>query len=159
MKLTIRLIRIRDKVVLGLSAFAIVFTLLLVMDLQMDLGYSGHHLIPSHARVRIGDPPGADTVYNNFRRKFLQRRANGSREQQASAAADAAAALDREKSVRSEATPTATATATTRKHESYPDLLDLLVNEASVDEGVARISGENRRYNPTIGDLRRVTAR
>lgn len=152
MKLTIRLIRIRDKLVLGLSAFAIVFTLLLVMDLQMDLGYSGHHLTPSHARIRVGDPADADSVYNNFRRKFLQR-GNGSREQ---ANGDTTPAV--EKSRKSELTPSSS---TMRKHDDFADLVDLVVNgyAMNVDEGVARISGENRKYNPTIGELKKMRPR
>lgn len=150
MKLTIRLIRIRDKLVLALSAFAILFTLLLVMDLQMDLGYSGHHLVPSHARVKLGDGPDADTVYNNFRRKFLQR-ANGSREQ-----ADATPGI--EKSGKGDTTPPSS---TLKKHDDFGDLVDLVVNGygMNVDEGVARISGEDHEYNPTIGELRKVAFR
>lgn len=150
MRLNVRLIRIRDKLVLCLSALAIVFTLLLVMDLQMDLGYSGHHLNPSHARVRIGDPPDADTVYNNFRRRFLQR-GNGSREQ---ANSDVTPIV--EKSRKSEVTPMSS---TMRKHDDFTDLVDLVVNgyAVNVDEGVARISGEDREYNPTIGELRKMT--
>lgn len=151
MKLTIRLIRIRDKLVLGLSAFAIVFTLLLVMDLQMDLGYSGHHLTPSHARVRVGDPPNANSVYNNFRRKFLQR-GNGSREQ---ANGDTTPVV--EKSGKSELTPSSS---TMRKYDDFADLMDLIVNGyANVDEGVARIDRGNREYNPTIGELKKVIPR
>lgn len=151
MKLTIKLIRIRDKLVLGLSAFAIVFTLLLVMDLQMDLGYSGHHLTPSHARVRVGDPPNADSVYNNFRRKFLQR-GNGSREQ---ANGDTTPVV--EKSGKSELT---SSSSTMRKHDDFADLMDLIVNGyANIDEGVARIDRGNRKYNPTIGELKKVIPR
>lgn len=152
MKLIVKLIRIRDKVVLGLSAFAILFTLLLVMDLQMDLGYSGHHLTPSHARVRVGDPPDADTVYNNFRRKFLQR-ANGSREQ---ANSDSTPVV--EKSGKSETIPPTT---TMKKHDDFADLVELVVNRfgANFDEGVVRVSGENHAYNPTIADVRKMAAR
>ncbi|XP_036139394.1 uncharacterized protein LOC105833721 isoform X1 [Monomorium pharaonis] len=149
MRLNVKFIRIRDKLVLCLSALAIVFTLLLVMDLQMDLGYSGHHLNPSHARIRIGDPPDADTVYNNFRRKFLQR-GNGSREQTNS---DVTPIV--EKSRKNEVMPLSS---TMRKHDDFTDLVNLMVNGAvNVDEGVARISGEDREYNPTIGELRKMT--
>lgn len=149
MRLNVRLIRVRDKLVLCLSALAIVFTLLLVMDLQMDLGYSGHHLNPSHARVRIGDSPDADTVYNNFRRRFLQR-GNGSREQ---ANSDVTPGIERSK--KNEVTPLSS---TMRKHDDFTDLMDLVVNgyAVNVDEGVARISGEDREYNPTIGELRKM---
>lgn len=152
MKLTVRLIRIRDKLVLGLSAFAIVFTLLLVMDLQMDLGYSGHHLIPSHARVKAGDPPNANSIYNNFRRKFLQR-GNGSREQ---ANSDTTPVV--EKSGKSELT---SSSSTMRKHDDFADLMDLIVDgyAMNIDEGVARIDKENREYNPTIGELKKMTPR
>lgn len=152
MKLTIRLIRIRDKLVLGLSAFAIVFTLLLVMDLQMDLGYSGHHLTPSHARVRVGDPPNADSVYNNFRRKFLQR-GNGSREQ---ANGDTTPVI--EKSGKNELI---SSSSTMRKHDDFADLTDLVANgyAMNIDEGVAIIDRENREYNPTIGELKKVIPR
>ncbi|XP_020284605.1 extracellular serine/threonine protein CG31145 [Pseudomyrmex gracilis] len=152
MKLIVKLIRIRDKVVLGLSAFAILFTLLLVMDLQMDLGYSGHHLTPSHARVRVGDPPDADTVYNNFRRKFLQR-ANGSREQ---ANSDSTPVV--EKSGKSETIPPTT---TMKKHDDFADLVGLVVNKfgANFDEGVVRVSGEDHAYNPTIANVRKMAAR
>lgn len=145
-RMKLKMIRIRDKFVLALSAFAILFTLLLVMDLQMDLGYSGHHLVASHARVKLGDRP--DTVYNNFRRRFLQRM-NGSREQ-----ADATPGVV-EKSSRASTTPA-------RKHaDEFPDLVDLVVNGygVNVDEGVARISGEDHEYNPTIGELRKVAPR
>lgn len=155
MKLKVRLIRIRDRFVLALSAFAILFTLLLVMDLQMDLGYSGHHLVASHGRIKLGDQPDADTVYNNFRRKFLQRM-NGSREQ-----ADATPSIV-EKSGKADTTPppSSSSSSTARKDE-FPDLVDLVVNGygVNVDEGVARISGEDHEYNPTIGELRKVALR
>ncbi|KYN16726.1 hypothetical protein ALC57_11044 [Trachymyrmex cornetzi] len=149
MRLNVRLIRIRDKLVLCLSALAIVFTLLLVMDLQMDLGYSGHHLNPSHARVRIGDSPETDTVYNNFRRKFLQR-GNGSREQ---ANNDVTPIIEKSKK------SGVMSLSSIKKHDDFSDLMDLVVNgyAVNVDEGVAIISRENREYNPTIGELRKMT--
>lgn len=149
MRLNVRLIRIRDKLVLCLSALAIVFTLLLVMDLQMDLGYSGHHLNPSHARVRIGDPPETDTVYNNFRRKFLQR-GNGSREQTNN---DVTPIIEKSKK------SGVMTLSSIKKHDDFSDLMDLIVNgyAVNVDEGVAIISREDREYNPTIRELRKMT--
>ena len=62
-----RAIKLKQKMVVCLAGCAIVFTVLLVMDLQLDLGYSGHHLVPSHGRVRMAENPLRDTVYNNFR--------------------------------------------------------------------------------------------
>jgi hypothetical protein len=62
-----RLVRMKERLVIGLAAFTIAFTLLIVMDLQFDLGYSGHHLLPSHGRLKMSEDPQRDTVYNNFR--------------------------------------------------------------------------------------------
>ncbi|XP_031778010.1 extracellular serine/threonine protein CG31145 isoform X2 [Nasonia vitripennis] len=67
-KLAQRCVRLREKLIIGLAALAILFTILLVMDLQLDLGYSGHHLLPSHGRVKMSEDPERDTVYNNFRK-------------------------------------------------------------------------------------------
>lgn len=71
---------------IGLSASAVLVTLILVVDLQLDLGMSGQHLTPSHGRLKFGDngvdAPGS--AYNSFRKRFLQR-TNGSRESPATA--------------------------------------------------------------------------
>ncbi|KAK2576333.1 hypothetical protein KPH14_005694 [Odynerus spinipes] len=143
------MIRIRDKLVLGLSAFAILFTLLLVMDLQMDLGYSGHHLVPSHGRVRIGDDPNAETVYTSFRRKFLQR-VNASKEQYGSDASSATKDTSGYSKKYSGSDKS--------KHDDFADLVDIVTNGygVSADEGVVRISGEDHSHNPTLGELRNV---
>ncbi|OAD53395.1 hypothetical protein WN48_10273 [Eufriesea mexicana] len=156
MRFTIRMIRIRDKLMLGLSAFAILFTILLVMDLQMDLGYSGHHLVPSHGRVRVGDDPNTDTIYNNFRRKFLQR-LNASKEQ--SSGDVSGTTQNSAKESGSEARDSRTEK--TEVHDSFPDLVDIVVKSygVSVYEGVARISGEDHSYNPTLGELKKVSPR
>ncbi|KAG7210456.1 hypothetical protein KM043_011984 [Ampulex compressa] len=152
MKLT--RIRIRDRLMLALSIFAILFTLLLVMDLQMDLGYSGHHLVPSHGRVRMGDDPDVDTVYNSFRRKFLQR-VNGSREQVSGDVSGTTQSSVKDsngesrKDVRTEKPEV---------HDDFADLVELVVKGfgVNVDEGVARISGEDHTPNPTLGMLKNV---
>ncbi|XP_012255104.3 extracellular serine/threonine protein CG31145 [Athalia rosae] len=155
MKLAVRMIRLRERLILGLSAFAILFTLLLVVDLQMDLGYSGHHLVPSHGRVRVGDDPDQDTVYNNFRRKFLQRQ-NGSRE-------ISSFDMGGGSSVRGEKTADGNPAKYVKSekpevHDDFADLADLVVNGygVNVDEGVVRLSGEDYSYNPTMGELNHI---
>ena len=158
MKLTMRMIRIREKMIFGFSAFAILFTLLLVMDLQMDLGYSGHHLVPSHGRVRVGDEPNRDTVYNNFRRKFLQR-VNGSRE---FSGGDNSAATHSVKE--NEIVGSGSAAAKTEKtqvHDDFSDLMDYVLNADGVNSetGVVRISGEDFTDNPTLASLKRLVPR
>ncbi|XP_066587878.1 extracellular serine/threonine protein CG31145 [Prorops nasuta] len=153
MRLTMRMIRVKDKLVLGLGAFAILFTLLLVMDLQMDLGYSGHHLVPSHGRVRIGDDPNGNTVFNNFRRRFLQRM-NASREQ---SSADVSGVTQNVRDT--SATPEKIArTEKTQVHDQFVDLVDLVLNGYGVnpEDGVARISGEDTTNNPSLAQLKGI---
>uniref|UniRef100_A0A8D9F1Y7 Extracellular serine/threonine protein CG31145 n=1 Tax=Cacopsylla melanoneura TaxID=428564 RepID=A0A8D9F1Y7_9HEMI len=71
--------KLRERIVLGISVSAVLFTLLLVMDLQMDTGYSGQHLVyPSHGRVKFGPSAGDGggnqrDAYNSFQKRFLQK--------------------------------------------------------------------------------------
>lgn len=153
MKFTIRMIRIRDKLMLGLSAFAILFTILLVMDLQMDLGYSGHHLVPSHGRVRVGDDPNTGTIYN-FRRRYLQR-TNASKEQTSGDMSGTTQNSGKD----GENVGRESRTEKTEVHDNFRDLVDLVEKGygVSVYEGVARISGEDHTYNPTIGEMKKIS--
>ncbi|XP_057324357.1 extracellular serine/threonine protein CG31145 [Microplitis mediator] len=173
MKIIIKMMRIREKIIYGFSAFAILFTLLLVMDLQMDLGYSGHHLVPSHGRVRIGDEPGRDTVYTNFRRKFLQR-VNASKELTASDNSIGGGPNSRDNTANNAGAVvgSAGASAAARSvikdntkieppHDDFGDLVDILINADNIDleTGVVRISNEDYSDNPTIGDIREIPIR
>lgn len=153
MKFPIRLMRIRDKLMLGLSAFAILFTILLVVDLQMDLGYSGHHLVPSHGRVRMGEDPNTDTIYNNFRRKFLQRM-NASKEQ---SSGDVPGTTQNSGKVASDR-PRDSRTEKAVVHDRFPDLVDIVVKGYGVSayDGVARISGEDHAFNPTLAHIKKI---
>ncbi|XP_026686416.1 uncharacterized protein LOC103518968 [Diaphorina citri] len=66
--------KLRERIVLGISISAVLFTLLLVMDLQMDTGYSGQHLVyPSHGRVKFGGGENIRNAYDSFQKRFLQK--------------------------------------------------------------------------------------
>lgn len=171
MKIIIKMMRIREKIIYGFSAFAILFTLLLVMDLQMDLGYSGHHLVPSHGRVRIGDEPGRDTVYTNFRRKFLQR-VNASKELTASDNSIGGGPNSRDNTANNAGVVGSGASVAAGSvikdntkieppHDDFGDLVDILINADNIDleTGVVRISNEDYSDNPTIGDIREIPIR
>ncbi|XP_017770830.1 PREDICTED: uncharacterized protein LOC108558423, partial [Nicrophorus vespilloides] len=67
-------LRVKERCVFGACIIVVLFTLMLVLDLQMDLGMSGRHLAPSHAKIKYNtgeDGPGA--TYNSFRKRFLQK--------------------------------------------------------------------------------------
>nr|XP_021192304.2 LOW QUALITY PROTEIN: extracellular serine/threonine protein CG31145 [Helicoverpa armigera] len=79
--------KLKERLALAISAFLVLFTLMLVVDLQMDYGISGHR-VPLHARVRLGDAEDKGrSAYIEFRKRFLQKSngSNGSREYEQSA--------------------------------------------------------------------------
>ncbi|KAG8303182.1 hypothetical protein J6590_016153 [Homalodisca vitripennis] len=49
--------KLRERFVIGASVSVVLFTLALVVDLQLDLGMSGQHLAPSHGRLRYAANP------------------------------------------------------------------------------------------------------
>lgn len=162
MKLVFRLMRIREKLIFGISAFAILFTLLLVMDLQMDLGYSGHHLVPSHGRVRMGDSPNRESVYNNFRHKFVHR-PNASKEILTGNDVSTMIPNSNRENINKNV-PIDRRTVKTDKpevHDDFSDLMDYVINGDGVnpETGVIRISGEDYTDNPTLASLKRTSVR
>lgn len=67
-------LKLKERLVLAVSIGAVLFTLLLVVDLQLDLGMSGRYVLPSHGRVRyVSQDDGPGSAYNSFRKRFLQK--------------------------------------------------------------------------------------
>ncbi|KAF7266562.1 hypothetical protein GWI33_020070 [Rhynchophorus ferrugineus] len=66
--------KLRERVVVCVSVVAVLFTLMLVMDIQMDLGVSRKHLMPSHGRIKyvVGED-GPGSAYNSFKNRLLQK--------------------------------------------------------------------------------------
>jgi hypothetical protein len=175
--------KLKERLVLGFSVTAVLFTIILVVDLQMDLGMSGHHLVPSHGRVKFGDGgvDGPGSAYNSFRKRFLQRSNNGSREISSGGATTsnnvpASQQQDggQNGSVlgadgRKVATATPRQKAVEEPHDDFSDLLDYVLNNAAdVDvrgkdtEGVFAKSSvvvPGRNKNPTLGELMDIPAR
>lgn len=71
---TMKKMRMKERLVVCFSVIAVLFTFLLIMDIQMDLGISRKHLVPSYGRVRhVVNPEGPDAAYNSFRNRLLQK--------------------------------------------------------------------------------------
>lgn len=67
-------LKIKERMIVGFCVAIVLFTMLLVIDLQMDLGISGRKLVPSHGKVKFGrDEDGPGSTYNSFRKRFLQK--------------------------------------------------------------------------------------
>lgn len=175
--------KLKERLVLGFSVTAVVFTLILVIDLQMDLGMSGHHLVPSHGRVKFGDSgvDGPGSAYNSFRKRFLQRSTNGSREISSGGATTSTNAASQQQDGghngnvlgrdghRAETASPHRKVAEGEPHDDFSDLLDYIMNNAAdVDtrrKGIDGILARSRAgavsagRNPTLGELMDIPER
>lgn len=71
--LLLRSLKLKERLAMGLGVSLVLFTLLLVVDIQMDLGVSRGHLVPPHAKVRYVHDEDKNGVFEGFKRKFLQK--------------------------------------------------------------------------------------
>lgn len=71
-----RSMKLKERLAVGFGVSLVLFTLLLVIDLQMDLGMSKSNYVPSnsHARVKYVVEDDKTGVFKEFQRKFLQKR-------------------------------------------------------------------------------------
>ncbi|XP_068084523.1 extracellular serine/threonine protein CG31145 isoform X3 [Anabrus simplex] len=145
--------KLKERIVLGVSVSAVLFTLLLVVDLQLDLGMSGHHLVPSHAKIKLTGQQ--DAHFNIFRARILQRTYNGSRETSSGGGANSSVLETQRRG------DTSTPSGEDDKHDDFNDLVDYVLNNGDVERsaGVVVRAGSRSRHNPTLGELARIPTR
>lgn len=71
-----RSMKLKERLAVGFGVSLVLFTLLLVIDLQMDLGMSKSNYVPAnyHGRVKYIQDEDKTGVFKEFQRKFLQKR-------------------------------------------------------------------------------------
>lgn len=71
-----RSMKLKERLAVGFGVSLVLFTLLLVIDLQMDLGMSKSNYVPVnyHGRVKYIQDEDKTGVFKEFQRKFLQKR-------------------------------------------------------------------------------------
>lgn len=71
-----RSMKLKERLAVGFGVSLVLFTLLLVIDLQMDLGMSKSNYVPGnyHGRVKYVPDDDKTGVFKEFQRKFLQKR-------------------------------------------------------------------------------------
>lgn len=71
-----RSMKLKERLAVGFGVSLVLFTLLLVIDLQMDLGMSKSNYVPGnyHGRVKYIQDEDKTGVFKEFQRKFLQKR-------------------------------------------------------------------------------------
>lgn len=72
----LRSMKLKERLAVGLGVSLVLFTLLLVIDLQLDLGMSKNGFVPAnyHGRVKYIKDEDKSGVFKEFKRKFLQKR-------------------------------------------------------------------------------------
>lgn len=61
-------LKLKERLLVGVSVATVLFTLLLVVDLQMETGMTGTYFPPSHARVKMA----GSEQFNSFRNRILK---------------------------------------------------------------------------------------
>lgn len=61
-------LKLKERLLVGVSVATVLFTLLLVVDLQMETGMTGTYFPPSHARVKMS----GSEQFNSFRNRILK---------------------------------------------------------------------------------------
>lgn len=72
----LRSMKLKERLAVGLGAALVLFTLLLVIDLQMDLGVakSNFPATGAHGRIKYIQDEDKTGVFKEFQRKFLEKR-------------------------------------------------------------------------------------
>lgn len=65
-----RSMRLKDRLAIVLGGTLVLMTVMLLVDLQLDLGVAKNHLVPSHGRVRYVNDVDKNGVFVDFKRKL-----------------------------------------------------------------------------------------
>ncbi|CAO1431301.1 unnamed protein product [Diamesa tonsa] len=148
----LRSMKLKERLAIGFGVSLVLFTLLLVIDLQMDLGMSKNNFVPAnyHGRVKYIKDEDDTGVFKDFKRKFLQK-SNSSGSKEATTVV-----LNRK---RTDTTGTGQNTIPTRPvhHDKFADLMALAIepknrhNPASFEKVIVKTEYDD--LNPTLADL------
>lgn len=71
-----RQMKLKERLAVGFGISLVLFTLLLVVDLQLDLGMSsGGYMVPNqHGRIKYVNDNDQNGVFHDFQRRYLQKR-------------------------------------------------------------------------------------
>lgn len=155
-----RNMKLKERIVIGAAICTVLFTLLILVDLQLGLGVSGKHApLLSHGRVRLSASnhgPFLKSSTAGFKTRFLQRSNNASKEAASEAQGGASNGTGSGPSVQG----TSNRHQVTEAPDDFSDLTEFLEVLVQRDfNNVAHGDDNERSYNPTIGQLLRVKLR
>ncbi|XP_055676841.1 extracellular serine/threonine protein CG31145 [Lutzomyia longipalpis] len=143
----LRSMKLKERLAVGFGVSLVLFTLLLVVDLQMDLGVSKNHIVPAHAKVKYVQTEDKNGVFEGFKRKFLQK-SNSSGSKEASTTSHSRARTDT--SGPGQKIPTQPPV-----HDKFTDLLTILMEPRQI--GTVIVNSDPDEFNPCLEDLLDMT--
>ncbi|XP_071052238.1 extracellular serine/threonine protein CG31145 [Onthophagus taurus] len=136
-------LKLKERMIVGFCIAVVLFTLLLVVDLQMDLGISGQKLVPSHGKVRyVTGEDGPGSAYNSFRKRFLQKTHSASSNNASKENSETGNSAFEKVRIRGSST-----TKKSKKHDDFSDLYDYIMLE-SIEKEKHRV--EVDRVHPVV---------
>ncbi|XP_048526005.1 extracellular serine/threonine protein CG31145-like, partial [Dendroctonus ponderosae] len=160
-------LRMKERFVLCASVIAVLFTLMLIMDIQMDLGLSRKHLVPSHGRIKtVINEEGPEAAYHSFKNRLLQKTHSGiSMNISKENLPNETALLRGEAGRQSGAGQMQNQVSNKEQEDDFSDLLDYLMldtyERGKFRADLSRINPvvaaeETKSKNPTIGELKNI---
>ncbi|CRK88754.1 CLUMA_CG002627, isoform A [Clunio marinus] len=148
----LRSMKLKERLAVAFGVSLVLFTLLLVVDLQMDLGMSKSSYQPgsSHARYKFSQDEDKSGVFKEFQRKFLQR-SNGSGSKEATTIRYNRGHVD------TSGQGQETAPIPPTMNDKYVDLMGLVLGkrsgELTVNYEKVIVKSEDNDSNPSFADL------
>lgn len=149
-----RSMKLKERLAVGFGVSLVLLTVVLVVDLQMDLGISKIKNAPGnyHGRVKYIPDDDKSGVYKEFQRKFLQK-GNGSGSTELTTVKRSRGHLDTsERDAHVPVPPT--------MNDKYIDLMSLVLGHRSKSNSVnyekVIIRSASDDYNPSLADLMEV---
>jgi hypothetical protein len=144
--------KLKERIIIGAAICTVLFTLLLLVDLQLGLGVSGKHApLLSHGRVKLSASNHGPFSTAGFKTRFLQRSNNASKE------AESQGGTSNASNNGSNGTAGGAALNANKKHQpteapdNFSDLSEYLAALVFKPE-----DEDDAKYNPTVGELQKV---
>ncbi|XP_037030724.1 extracellular serine/threonine protein CG31145 isoform X2 [Bradysia coprophila] len=150
----LRSMKLKERLAVGLCITLVLMTVLLLADLQLDLGVSRNHLMSSHGKIRYVNDEDKSGVFMDFVRKLQNGNSSGSREMSTVGHHRAHSDTSGPGQIYIPTKPPI--------HDKFKDLLALVIeprdkhNPADFEKVIVKSESDN--INPTLGDLMEMKA-
>ncbi|XP_030749815.1 extracellular serine/threonine protein CG31145 [Sitophilus oryzae] len=161
-------LRLKERLVICVSIVAVLFTFMLVMDIQMDLGLSKRHLVPSHGKIKyVVKEDGPGSAYNSFKNRLLQKTNSGISGNMSKESLPNDTVVNTKRSHKDDSHKIPNIDDKDEQVDDFSDLMDYVALDSLEREKyklevgrshgvISKVAGGTNSDNPTIGDLKNI---